>query len=150
MVWTDQSSMRPDLFVKPLLWSIRPRGGSSNLCGGRKRNWWGLEAEFGAKRLSALSQLEQTAQYEHCKGRLFEQIQHKQKELDQLKGQRKQTERHLSFKELAEQERFSRLARTKEHFADTIKLIAYRAGTVLVALVREKLARSDDAGALER
>lgn len=109
-----------------------------------------LEAEFGAMSLPAQSQLEQAAEYEQCKGRLLEQIQQKQKELDQLKGQRKQTERHLSLKELPQKERFSQLAMAKKHFVDTIKLVAYRAETALVALVREKLARSDDARALVR
>ena len=39
---------------------------------------------------------------------------------------------------------------TQKHFVDTIKLIAYRAETALVALAREKLSRPDDARALVR
>jgi hypothetical protein len=54
------------------------------------------------------------------------------------------------LKELPEKERFTQLRTTKKHFIDTIKLIAYRAETALVQLVREKLARTEDARALVR
>ena len=38
----------------------------------------------------------------------------------------------------------------KKHFIDTIRLIAYRAETSLACIVREKLARDDDARSLVR
>ena len=70
--------------------------------------------------------------------------------LAQLKNERKENPRHLALKDLPEPERFSQLRTTKKHFVDTIKLIAYRAETALVAIVREKLSRPDDARALVR
>jgi hypothetical protein len=54
------------------------------------------------------------------------------------------------LKDLPQQDWFSQLATAKKHFVDTIKLIAYPAETALVALVREKLARAEDARALVR
>ena len=54
------------------------------------------------------------------------------------------------FKELPEKDRFSQLSAAKKHFVDTIKLIAYRAETALVHVLREKLKREDDGRALAR
>ena len=68
----------------------------------------------------------------------------------QLKAQRKALSRHLALKDLPQAERFPQLRTTKKHFVDTIKLVAYRAETALVALAREQLARSEDARSLVR
>jgi len=54
------------------------------------------------------------------------------------------------LKELPEAERFTQLRTSTKHFVDTIKLIAYRAETALVQVVRDKLQRADDARALVR
>lgn len=56
----------------------------------------------------------------------------------------------MALKDLPETQRFTQLRTTKKHFADTIKLIAYRAETALVQVVREKLQREEDARALVR
>ena len=108
------------------------------------------QAHFGALSLPAQAEPEEVAAYEQEKGRLLEQLQQQEKKLAQLKLERKATTRHLTLKELPEAERFSQLRTTKKHFVDTIKLIAYRAETALVALAREKLSRSDDARSLIR
>ena len=83
-----------------------------------------LQAQFGAMSLPAQSDLDQAAEYEQGKGRLLEHIHQKQQQLNELKVQRQRTQRHLSLKDLPQQERFSQLASTKKHFVDTIKLIA--------------------------
>jgi len=49
---------------------------------------------------------------------------------------------------MAETDRFTRLLPERKHFIDTIKMIAYRAETSMVSIVREKLARADDARSL--
>jgi hypothetical protein len=108
------------------------------------------QAQFGALSLPAQAEPEAVALYEQQKGQLLEQVQHQEKKLQQLKSERKEKPRHLALKDLPEAERFSQLRTTKKHFVDTIKLIAYRAETALVALVREKLSRPDDARALVR
>jgi hypothetical protein len=56
----------------------------------------------------------------------------------------------VTLKDLPEADRFTQLRTAKKHFVDTIKLIAYRAETALVHIVREKLQRPDDARALVR
>ena len=108
------------------------------------------QAQFGALSLPAQAEPEAAAAYEQKKGQLLDQLQQQEKKLAQLKSERKATPRHLALKDLPDGERFSQLRTTKKHFVDTIKLIAYRAETALVALAREKLSRSDDARALIR
>lgn len=108
------------------------------------------QAQFGALSLPTQAEPEAVAVYEQTKGRLLEQLQQQETKLAQLKAERKAAPRHLTLNELPAAERFSQLRTTKKHFVDTIKLIAYRAETALVALAREKLARADDARSLIR
>jgi hypothetical protein len=108
------------------------------------------QAQFGALNLPVGSDPETITHYEQEQGQLLEQIGQQQVQLDELKRQRKQTSHHLTLKELPEAERFTQLRTTTKHFVDTIKLIAYRAETALVQVVREKLQRTDDARALVR
>jgi hypothetical protein len=108
------------------------------------------QAQFGALTLPAVAEPETAARFEQEKGQLLEQIGQQETQLADLKRQRKETPQHLTLKELPEKERFTQLRTTKKHFIDTIKLIAYRAETALVQLVREKLARTEDARALVR
>jgi hypothetical protein len=108
------------------------------------------EAQFGALSLPAAAEPEHATRYEQEKGQLLEQIGQQQNALEQLKSQRKESPRHLTLKELPKEERFSQLRTGKKHFVDTIKLIAYRAETALVQVLREKLARNEDARTLIR
>jgi len=98
----------------------------------------------------AQPQVQTVATYEQEKGKLLEQIDQQQSKLAQLKRERKETPRHIALKDLPEPERFGQLLVTKKHFEDTIKLIAYRAETATVALLREKLTRSDDGRSVAR
>jgi len=109
-----------------------------------------LHAQFGALGLPAHAEPQTVAAYEQAKGRLLERLQQQEQKLAQLKAERKAAPRHLALKDLPEAERFKQLRTTKKHFVDTIKLIAYRAETALVALAREKLSRSEDARSLIR
>ncbi len=108
------------------------------------------QVRFAALSLPSEASPEVVAQFEQQKGKLLEQIQHHQTALEQLKAQRKENAKHLALKDLPEKERFNQLTPTKKQFVDTIKLIAYRAETALVQVVREKLQREDDARALVR
>jgi hypothetical protein len=109
-----------------------------------------LSAEFGAVALSEGLSDNEVQIYEQRKGQLQEQIQHLDVEIENLKRQRKETAHHIPIKSLPEEERFTRLRTERKHFIDTIKMIAYRAETSLVSLLREHLARSDDARTLIR
>ena len=109
-----------------------------------------LHAKFGARALSEGLSEQEVPTYERQKGELQEQIQHLDVEIASLKQQRKQTEHHIPVKSLPEEERFPRLRPERKHFLDTIKMIAYRAETSLVSILREYLARWDDARTLIR
>ena len=108
------------------------------------------QARFGAERLPADDSPAAATRYEQRKGQLLEQIEHQEKKLAELKVDRRATPGHLTLKELPEAERFPQLRTSRKHFVDTIKLIAYRAETALVQVVREKLKRADDARSLVR
>ena len=109
-----------------------------------------LAAQFGALTLSEDPAESELQSYPQRKGQLQEHIQHLDLEIDSLKQQRKQTAHHIPVQSLPEQDRFTRLRTERKHFVDTIKMIAYRAETSLASLLREHLARSDDARALLR
>ena len=109
-----------------------------------------LTAQFGALALSEDPTESEFLGYQQQKGQLQEQIQHLDLEIDNLKQQRKRTTHHIPVKSLPEQDRFTRLRTERKHFVDTIKMIGYRAETCLASLLREHLARSDDARSLLR
>ena len=56
----------------------------------------------------------------------------------------------MPVKDLPEEFRFTRLRSERKHFLDTIKMISYRAETSMVSVVREKMARTEDARSLLR
>ena len=109
-----------------------------------------LNAEFGALALSEGLSESAVQSYEQRKGQLQEEIQQMEVEIENLKQQRKQTAHHLPIQSLPEEQRFARLRTERKHFIDTLKMIAYRAESSLVSLLREHLARSDDARTLVR
>jgi len=109
-----------------------------------------LTAQFGALALSEQPTESELQGYQQRKGQLQEQIQHLDLEIDTLKQQRQQTSHHIPVKSLPEEDRFTRLRTERKHFVDTIKMIGYRAETSLASLLREHLARSDDARVLLR
>lgn len=108
------------------------------------------QAQFGALSLPAHAEPEAATEYEQRKGELLAQIEQQETKLEQLKSQRREAPRHLTLKELPDDQRFHQLRTSRKHFVDTIKLIAYRAETALVALAREKLERPDHARSLVR
>ena len=117
----------------------------------RERAWLvRQQVRFAALSLPAEASPAGIARYEEQKGKMLEQIQQQETKLEELKAQRQEQAKHVALKDLPETERFGQLRPTKKHFVDTIKLIAYRAETALVQVVREKLKRHDDARALVR
>ena len=73
-----------------------------------------------------------------------------QAEREKRKAERKPLPKRVPIGDLPEPERFQRLLPERKHFLDTIKMIAYRAETAMVSVLRERLARDDDARALLR
>jgi len=109
-----------------------------------------LVAQFGALALSADPAESEVQAFQQRKGQWQEEIQILDAEIDNLKQLRKQTEHHIAVKSLPEEDRFTRLRTERKHFLDTLKMIAYRAETSMASLLREHLARGDDARALLR
>jgi hypothetical protein len=89
-------------------------------------------------------------EYQLRQGKLRERIEHLHNDLEALKAQRKAAPHHVSVKDLPEEFRFTRLRSERKHFLDTIKMISYRAETSMVSVVREKMARTEDARSLLR
>jgi hypothetical protein len=80
----------------------------------------------------------------------LQDIQQMEADLNDLRKQRRQTARKVSIASLPENERPQQLAPLGKMLTDTIKMIAYRAETALVVLLRKHLAKEDEARALIR
>jgi hypothetical protein len=109
-----------------------------------------LAAQFGAMALSEDPSSSQVEAFQLRKADLQDEIQNADAEIDTLKQSRKNTPHHIPINALPEQDRFTRLRTERKHFIDTIKMIAYRAESSLASLLREHIARQDDARALLR
>ena len=107
-----------------------------------------VAAEFGSLGLEGEIAPLKVEAYERKKAELQDETEVVSAEIEALKAERKTVERHITFKELPEEARFERLAVNSKHFIDTIKMIAYRAETAMAQILKEKMARHDDARAL--
>lgn len=107
-------------------------------------------AQFGALQLQGDIEPERVERYQSQKAQLFSQIVSLKDEVQQLKTRRKAAPRHILAADLPEDQRFSPLSTNTKELIDTIKMIAYRAETAMAHIVREKMARLDDARALLR
>jgi transposase len=108
------------------------------------------QARFAALTLHPESDEAAQAKWEKRKAELVEAIQQFERELTDINERLKSTPSHLKWNELAETEKFKRLAPSRKQLVDTVKMIAYRAETAMASLVRESLARTDDARSLLR
>ena len=90
------------------------------------------------------------AKWAKRKAELVEAIEQFEREMADINDQLKTTPSHLKWHELPETERFERLAPSRKQLVDTLKMIAYRAETAMASIVREELARTDDARSLLR
>lgn len=109
-----------------------------------------LLVQFGAQALAEPLSEPEVERYQQRKGQLQEEIETFTRHIEQLKQQRRQTDHHITAKQLSEEDRFTRLRTERKHFIDTIKMICYRAETSMASLLRESLARSEDTRALLR
>ena len=107
-------------------------------------------AQFAAASLTEPVSDAAVSRFAAAQGQQQETIEAQQRQLEELQKQRKATPHHIPVKDLPEPERFNRLLPERKHFIDTIKMISYRAETSMVAVLREKMARTDDARALLR
>ena len=107
-------------------------------------------AEFGAMNLEGEIEPRKVEAFAQRKSDLQENIAQLQKIADDLKAQRKAARRHIPYAELPPEAQFDRLSTQSKHLIDTIKMIAYRAETAMVQLLRQNMMRHDDARSLLR
>jgi hypothetical protein len=108
------------------------------------------QARFAALTLHPESDESALAEWGRRKAELVEEIEQLDHELTDINSQLKATPSHLDWDKLPETEKFQRLAPSRKQLVDTVKMIAYRAETALASIVREELARTDDARSLLR
>ena len=108
------------------------------------------QARFAALTMHPESDEVAQAKWEKRKAELVEAIEQFEQELKAINDQLKTTPGHLKWEELPAAEKFERLAPSRKQLVDTVKMIAYRAETAMAAIVREELARPDDARSVLR
>jgi transposase len=69
------------------------------------------------------------------KADLLEEIENYEHQLDKLKAELKDTAKHITWGQLDEKDKFLRLLPGRKRLMDTIRMIAYRAETAMVALI---------------
>jgi len=100
---------------------------------------------FSSLTLKGEIETRNVATFEQKKAALQEEIKGLEKELEGFKCRRKAVNRHITMAELPKEERFKQLSHSSKHLIDTIKMVAYRAETAMVQIVREKMSRKEDA-----
>lgn len=108
------------------------------------------KAFFGSIILKDDIEPKKVEEYEQKKADLTEEISHLEKEVNELKANRKGVKKHITIAELPEDQRFTRLGTQSKYLVDTIKMIDYRAETSMANLLREKMNHKDEARSLLR
>ena len=107
-------------------------------------------AKFAALALDEPIQPKAVKKWQTKKAAILDHIEQLEREIGELKPQRKATPRHIPFGELPEDQQFMQLHANSKHFIDTIKMISYRAETAMTNVVRDVMRRRDDARSLLR
>jgi len=102
-----------------------------------------LQAELARQTLGDSAEIQKQAES-------VEAIQAVRTELDRLRAQRRETPRKVTLDSLPEAQRPTRLLPLNKMLTDTVKMIAYRAETAMVAILRRHLSKEDEARALVR
>jgi transposase len=108
------------------------------------------QARFAALTLHPETDEAALLKWEKRKADLAEEIEQFEHELTEINANLKTTPGHLAWNELPETDKFQRLAPSRKQLVDTVKMVAYRAETAMASIVREDLARTDDARSLLR
>ncbi len=71
-------------------------------------------------------------------------IEQKERDIEDIKLQRKDVPRKITYSELPANEKFDNVINERKHFLDTIKLISYRAETALSNMIKEYMSHKDE------
>ena len=82
------------------------------------------------------------------KAELLEEIENFEHQCNEMLALPKNTDKHITWAELGEKDRFNRLPPGRKRLTDTIKMIAYRAETAMVGLMRGPTVDSSEARSL--
>lgn len=93
---------------------------------------------------------EKVEAYETKKQALQEEVESMKQMLADLKACRRATPRHVMLSDLPEEDQFRKLGMKSKYFIDTIKLVAYRAETAMMNMVRQTMNHQDEARSLLR
>lgn len=130
--------------VNPVYREIQSKIRSKNSKLSRKR------AQYGALILESEIEEKKIKDYVQKKSELKETLESMQKEIEELKAERKGIDKHINFSQLPENAQFKRLKKSGKQFIDTIKMIAYRAETAMANILRGYITKKDEARALIR
>lgn len=108
------------------------------------------QVRYGALVLKSEGEEDEIQKYVQEKSTLRESVEILEKELEQLKAARKNTDKHIEISKLPEGEKFKGLKKSGKQFIDTIKMIAYRAETAMANTLREYIPGKDEARPLIR
>jgi transposase len=79
------------------------------------------------------------------KADLFEEITYMEQQLAELKINLKDTDKHITFQEMQEADKFHQLLPGRKRLVDTVRMIAYRAETAMVGALKSPTVDSADA-----
>lgn len=102
-----------------------------------------LQAGLAERTMVDGAEIQEKAEY-------VEAIQAVQAQLERLRAERKATPRKVTIDSLPENERPTQLRPLNKMLSDTVKMIAYRAETAMVAIIKRHLNKEDEARALIR
>lgn len=101
------------------------------------------KAKFGAIMLDSDIEDKNVQDYEKKRSQLHEEILQMERELQNIKNERKNCSKHIPIRELPEEFKFKKLNNKGKHLIDTVKMIAYRAETAMANIIKPHLNRSE-------
>lgn len=108
------------------------------------------KSEYGDLILKQEIEENEIKDYVQKKSELKDDIDRMVNEVEELKSKRKEAGKHIPFSELPTGEKFQELKKSGKQFIDTIKMIAYRAETALVNILRGNILKKDEARSIVR
>lgn len=78
------------------------------------------------------------------KEELKTEIEQREKEIEEIKANKKTIPRKITYSELPDIDKFNNVINERKHFLDTIKIIAYRAETAMSNIIKQEMAHEDE------
>jgi len=108
------------------------------------------QAKFAALTMKPADEHDQKLyqQWLNNKSVLLEEIQSYEKDVDGIKAELKNTQKHIEWRDLPTPEKFNRLSSGRKRLLDTVRMIAYRAETAMIPMLKCDTLDSSQARAL--